>query len=132
MKYMLDTNTCIALINRKSANVLGKIKACSAGEVGISSITLAELNFGASKSQSPAQAHQALDQFLLPYEIADFDFLAAQQYGMIRASLEKTGTPIGPLDTLIAAQAHGLGVTLVSNNTREFCRVRNLQLEDWL
>lgn len=94
-------------------------------------MTVAELRYGAEKSGRPSQNLKALSQFLLPLEIADFGVDAAAKYGRVRATLERQGVPIGPLDTLIAAHALSLGVTLVTNNTREFERVPNLALENW-
>ena len=99
--------------------------------MGISSITLAELEFGAARSSRASQARQALAEFLLPLEVAPFDEPAARAYGGVRETLEKKGRPIGPLDTLIAAHALGLDAVLVTNNTREFARVPGLALEDW-
>ena len=128
MKYLLDTNICIYVIKRKPLQVLQKFSACSVGEIGVSSITVAELQYGVHKSQHLLQNQRALTQFLLPLVIADFDDQAAVAYGKIRAALEAQGTPIGSLDTLIAAHALGLDVTLVTNNTREF---RECLTSDW-
>ncbi|MGA2842470.1 MAG: PIN domain-containing protein, partial [Steroidobacteraceae bacterium] len=97
MKWMLDTDTCIALIKRQPPNLIKRLQAKAVGDVGISSITLAELRFGASKSARRQQNQAALDQFLLPLDIAAFDELAADSYGDVRAELESNGTPIGPL-----------------------------------
>jgi len=99
---------------------LEKFNAYSVGEIGVSSITVAELQYGVQKSQRPVKNQQALKQFLLPLVVADFDEQAAVAYGEVRAVLEARGTPIGPLDTLIAAQAISLDVTLVTNNARVF------------
>ncbi|MFY9261654.1 MAG: type II toxin-antitoxin system VapC family toxin [Gallionella sp.] len=132
MKIMLDTNICIALIKRKPTHVLQKMQTYVAGDVCISSITLAELRFGASKSQHSAKNHATLDKFLLPLDIADFDEAATRHYGELRSTLEKQGTPIGALDTLIAAHALSLNLPLVTHNTREFNRVAGLQVEDWI
>ena len=101
------------------------------GEVGVSSVTAAELHYGAERSSRPEQNLGALGAFLLPLEVLAFGPEAAATYGGLRAALEKAGTPIGPLDTLIAAHAASLGVTLVTNNTREFSRVPGLEIEDW-
>ena len=131
MKWMLDTDTCIAIIKGKPASVLKRLRGKSVGQVGISSITLGELAFGAAKSARRDEAHAALAEFLLALEIANFDSDAAASYGHVRASLEKRGTPIGPLDTLIGAHAAALDVILVTHNTREFCRIDALRLEDW-
>lgn len=131
MKYLLDTNICIYLIKQKPHNVLQKFQAHSVSEIGVSAITVAELQFGAQKSQRPAQNQHALEQFLIPLLIADFDYNAAVTYGYIRAALEAQGTPIGPLDLLIAAQAASLDLILITNNTKEFSRVPHLKLENW-
>jgi tRNA(fMet)-specific endonuclease VapC len=131
MKWLLDTDTCIAIIKGKPASVLKKLRGKSVGQVGISSITLGELAFGAAKSGRRDEAHAALAEFLLALEITSFDSDAAAGYGQLRASLEKRGTPIGPLDTLIGAHAAALDVILVTRNTREFSRIDTLRLEDW-
>lgn len=132
MRWMLDTDTCIALIKRQPETAIRKLRGKPTGQVGISSITLAELAFGASKSSRPKDSHAALGEFLLPLDVAQFDELAAMHYGDVRAALAKAGTPIGPLDTLIAAHAVSLDAILVTHNTREFSRVRDLRIDDWL
>lgn len=131
MKYMLDTNICIYLIKQKPPKVLKHFKAHAVGDIGISSITLAELRYGVSKSQYVEKNRQALDEFILPLEIADFDEKAAEEYGTIRADLEKTGKPIGSMDMLIGAHALALGATLVTNNTKEFKQIKSLKIVDW-
>jgi tRNA(fMet)-specific endonuclease VapC len=131
MKYMLDTNICIYLIRQKPEKVLHHFKAHSVGHIGISSITLAELSYGIEKSRQVRKNRQALDEFTLPLEIADFDEEAASAYGTVRAALEKAGTPVGSMDMLIGAHALSLGVTLVTNNTSEFRQIRNLKVVDW-
>jgi tRNA(fMet)-specific endonuclease VapC len=132
MKWMLDSDTCIALIKRQPPNLIKRLQAKAVGDVGISSITLAELRFGVSKSARRQQNEAALDQFLLPLDIAAFDELAADSYGDVRAELESNGTPIGPLDTLIAGHALSLNVVLVTHNMREFRRITGLRIDDWL
>ncbi|KAF0143544.1 MAG: PilT protein domain-containing protein [Nitrospirae bacterium] len=131
MKFMLDTNTCIYIIKQKSPQVLKHFKAYSVGEIGISSITLAELRFGVEKSQYIQKNQEALDAFILPLEIADFDEKAAKAYGEIRAEIEKAGNPIGSMDMMIGAHALSLGLTLVTNNTREFRKIKHLKVTDW-
>ena len=131
MKWMLDTDTCIAIIKKHSI-ALKKLRGKSIGQVGLSSITLGELAFGAGKSSRPKDAHDALSEFLLALEIAAFDDRAAMRYGEVRASLARRGKPIGPLDTLIASHAHALDVILVTRNTREFAQIEGLRLEDWI
>lgn len=131
MKYLLDTNICIYTIRQKPKRVLTRFQACEVGEIGISSITAAELWYGVEKSTQKEQNEEALSKFLFPLEIAPFETSAAEAYGVIRAELETQGLPIGGLDMLIAAQAVSLGAVLVSNNEREFKRVPRLQLENW-
>jgi len=131
MRWMLDTDTCIALI-RRNAGAVRKLRGKSIGQVGISSITLAELAFGVGKSSRPAEAEAALGEFLLALEVAAFGESAAFHYGAVRASLESRGKPIGPLDTLIAAHALAEDVTLVTHNSAEFRRVAGLRIEDWV
>ena len=132
MKFLLDTNICIYIIKQKPPEVLQKFNIYQVGDIGVSSITVAELEFGVQKSQFPTKNQQALTQFLLPLTIIDFDRAAAIAYGDIRAMLEKQGKPIGSLDTLIAAHAISLQVTLVTNNAEEFSRVPNLHLDNWV
>jgi tRNA(fMet)-specific endonuclease VapC len=132
MKWMLDTDTCIALIKRQPRGLIKRLQTKAVGDVGISTITLAELRHGVAKSARPEQNRAALDQFLLPLDIAAFDDLAAGVYGTVRAALETDGTPIGPLDTLIAGHAMSLNVVLVTHNVAEFRRVAGLRIDDWL
>ncbi|MFD2532979.1 type II toxin-antitoxin system tRNA(fMet)-specific endonuclease VapC [Gracilimonas halophila] len=132
MEYMLDTNICIYIIKRKPEAVFNRFKELTPGKVGISSITLAEMQYGIGKSSKPDQNQEALNQFLLPLEILDFDTKAAIEYGKIRSALEKKGTPIGSLDTLIAAHAKSVGAILVTNNMKEFNRVPGLSTENWV
>lgn len=132
MRWMLDTDTCIGLIRQRSASAIKKLGSRSIGQVGISSITLSELAYGAARSQAPERSRAALDEFLLPLVVAPYDDAAAFAYGEIRATLANAGTPIGPLDTLIAAHALALDVTLVTHNRREFERVPALRVDDWL
>lgn len=132
MKYMLDTNICIALIRHKSMKLLNKLINIPLGDVGLSSVSMAELVHGVEKSVMREKNLDALNQFLLPLEVADFDQQSALIYGKIRADLERIGQGIGPMDTLIAAHAMSLDAILVTNNTKEFRRVPNLSVEDWL
>lgn len=127
---MLDTNICIYAIKNRPPHVIERLRAHAAAGLGISSVSVAELFFGAEKSGSKKNL-DALMQFLGPLEIADFDLQAAQSYGRVRRALEQAGTPIGPLDTQIAAHALALGVVLVTHNTREFSRVAGLSLNNW-
>ena len=131
MEYMLDTNICIALIKRKSPRVLLHLQSRSVGDIGISTITLAELRYGVEKSLMADQNRRALEGFLLPLEIADFNESAASACGKVRAALEMAGKPIGPLDTQIGAHALSLDTVLVTNNTKEFKRIKGLKVADW-
>lgn len=132
MEYLLDTNICIYIIKKKPLVVLEKFQKLPLGIVGISMITLAELQYGIEKSQKPERNQLALNHFLTPLEIIDFDYQASIEYGRIRADLARKGTPIGSLDMLIAAHAKSLDLTLVTNNEREFKRVIGLKVENWL
>jgi tRNA(fMet)-specific endonuclease VapC len=131
MRFMLDTNTCIFLIRRKHPRLLQSIVSCNPGDLGVSVVTLAELEYGVAKSNQLDRNRNALAEFLLPLEIAPFDEMAARSYGIVRAHLESKGTPIGSLDTLIGAHALSRGITLITNNTREFKRIPQLQVADW-
>lgn len=131
MKYMLDTNICIFAIRNSNNNVLKKFREHLDDELYISSITLAELMYGVEKSRKPEQNRNALLQFLTLIDIKEFSEKAAIEYGKIRAFLENQGTPIGPLDTLIAAHAVSENMILVTHNTKEFLRVPDLTVENW-
>jgi len=131
LNYLLDTNICVLLIRQKSPQVLTKLTSHSITDIGLSVLSVAELQYGVQKSNRPNQNQQALDQFLLPLTSIPFDEQDAIAYGQIRATLEAQGFPIGALDTLIAAQAVRHNLILVTNNVREFARVPNLAIEDW-
>jgi len=131
MQYLLDINICIYLIKQKPPKVLARFNTLALSDIGISSITVAELEYGVCKSQQQEKNRSALMQFLTPLEIVEFDQSAATVYGAIRSDLESRGLVIGAMDMLIAAHALSLGVTLVSNNVREFSRIGNLSLENW-
>ena len=130
MRYMLDTDICIYAINQRPPRVLQALRQHQPAGLGVSAITASELHFGVARTGSQRNA-DALRRFLANLEIADFNPTAAEQAGALRAWLAAQGTPIGPYDCLIAAHAQALGVTLVSNNTREFERVPGLKLENW-
>ena len=132
MKYMLDTNICIYIIKKRPVHVLSHLKKQNIEDVCISSVTLAELEYGVQKSQRIEQNSIALAEFVVPLDIVSFDENAALHLGKIRAFLEKKGTPIGEYDTMIAAHALALQVTLVTNNTKEFKRVPKLSIENWI
>ena len=127
---LLDTNTCIYIINNRPPEVLDRFNTYKAGEVGISSIAASELAYGVAKSGS-MRNRKALDMFLAPLQILPFDSQCVWFYADLRSSLEKKGLSIGPMDTLIAAQALSINGTLVTNNLKEFSRVPQLKLENW-
>lgn len=133
MKYLLDTNICIYIINEKPKKILRKFERYPVHEFGISSITQAELQYGVAKSKNKKTNQGALNEFLLPLTIFPFhgDKLVAC-YGEIRTLLESKGKTIGPLDMLIAAHAFSLDLTIVSNNINEFSRVPKLKCENWI
>lgn len=132
MKFMLDTNTCIYIIKRKPPNVIERFKQIEIFQIGISSITLSELLYGVSKSSKPEQNQMALMQFVAPLKILPYGDESAQYYGDLRAYLEKLGTPIGSLDMLIAAHALSIDCTLVTSNEKEFIRIPNLKIDNWV
>jgi tRNA(fMet)-specific endonuclease VapC len=132
VKYLLDTNTCIYIINKKPSSAVNRIRSKQPDEVSISAITIAELEYGVHRSKHIDRNRIALLEFLVPFMILDFDQSAAAVYGSVRASLERKGTPIGPMDLLLAAQALSQQLVLVTNNVREFRRVAGLQIENWI
>ena len=129
--YLLDTNICIYIINKHPKNAVRKIYTLDPQDVKISSITVAELEYGASKSKRRNQNRVALYNFLSPLEIIPFDSRDAEIYGIIRAELERQGKPIGPYDLQLAAQALARELILVTNNIAEFNRVNKLNVENW-
>lgn len=130
-KYLLDTNICIYIIKQKPQLVINRFNEMEKSQITISSITVAELEYGVKKSSLPDKNQKALTDFLQPFAILTFDRAAAVQYGVIRSDLERKGTSIGSLDNLIAAHAMSLNLTLVTNNEKEFNRVEGLLLENW-
>ena len=133
MKYILDTNICIYIINEKPDKVLRKFELYPVYEFGISSITHAELQYGIEKSKNKNTNQAALDEFLLPLTILPFHGQRLVTcYGEIRASLGSKGHTIGPLDMLIAAHALSLDLIIISNNIKEFSRIPNLKCENWI
>ena len=131
MKYLLDTNICIYIINQRPAEVIQRFRQYAVGDIGISSITASELAYGVEKSAS-SRNKNALSLFLAPLSILPFDENCIWQYGQLRSELERKGNIIGPLDQLIAAHALSLNIPLVTNNLKEFKRIPNLQLENWV
>lgn len=131
IRYMLDTDTCIALIKNRPETMRSRLSRLSLEEVGISSIVTAELWFGVEHSQKKKQNESALKDLLDYATLLDWPCQASSLYGKIRAGLQKQGTPIGAMDLLIASHALFLDATLVTNNTREFERVPDLKIENW-
>ena len=132
MKVMLDTDICIYTIRQHPQSVLDRFARYLAGDLGISVMTLAELDYGVSKSSDPARNRQALYEFISPLQVATFDHSASWHCGRIRAALDRKGVPIGSMDLLIAAHALSLDIPLVTNNQKEFRRVPGLRTENWL
>ena len=131
MIYLLDTNICIYLINKKTSIVLDHIRSKEPDDIAISTITIAELEYGILRSKYPDQNRIALLEFLVPFQILNFDELAAVHYGSIRYELELKGKVIGPMDLLLAAQALSRNLIFVTNNEKEFIRINKLHIENW-
>ena len=129
---MLDTNICIYIIKNKPKSVKEKFREFEIGELCISTITVSELMYGAFKSEHTEKNLKAIEEFLMPFEIVEYDFMASVEYGKIRAYLEKKGQVIGNMDMQIAGHALALDLVLVTNNTREFERVEGLGLDNWV
>ena len=129
---MLDTNICIYIIKNKPQEVKIKFDEYEVGDICISSITVSELYYGVEKSRYREKNLKALSLFLAPLQILDYDEKASVEYGKIRAYLESKGKVIGSLDMLISAHAKSLGIKLITNNIKEFERVKGLSLENWV
>ena len=129
-EYMLDTDT-VSFALRGQGRVASRLLKHSPSQVCISSITLAELRFGAERRRS-RQLHRLIGTFVQSVEVAAFDQRAADRFGTVASSLARRGTPIGALDTLMAAHALSLGLIFVTNNTKHFARVPGLSTENWL
>jgi len=129
--YLLDTNTCIYLKNKKPIYVLEKLKSVIHERLFISSVTVGELQYGVYESTNIERNRISLTEFLAPFEILNFDDSDAEVFGKIRSALKKSGQIIGPYDMLIGAQAISKNLILVTNNTKEFNRIPGIILEDW-
>jgi len=130
--FLLDTNICIYVIKKKPVNVLKTLKRKSRKKIYISSITIAELEYGVAKSNYPERNKIALIEFVSFFNILPFDNSDASEFGSIKTELEKKGTVIGPMDLLIASQAKSKHLILVTNNTKEFKRVQEIRIENWV
>jgi tRNA(fMet)-specific endonuclease VapC len=131
LKYLLDTNVCIDYLTRRYASVVGRVQTSSPEDLCLSSVVVAELRYGADKSQRREENHRTIDILINEIVCVDFDAEAAAVFGRIRWDLERRGEPIGPYDMMIAAHALSLGLILVSDNLRELRRIDGLALENW-
>jgi len=132
MMFLIDTNICIYIMNNHPPEVVQKFRDIGVGNICISSITVSELQYGACKSKQIKKNLKRLEEFLSPFEIVSYDENASKYYGQIRSNLEKQGNVTGPLDMLIAAHALSENLTLITNNEKEFKRVRSLEVENWI
>ena len=132
MKYLLDTNICIYIIKKKPEEVLKRFLKMKPDSIGISAITVSELYYGVAKSLKPDENTIALEQFILPLTILNFNKEDSIAYGRLRAKLEQRGKLIGAMDMLIVAQALSRDLILVTNNEREFKKVDGLFVENWV
>ncbi len=132
MMFLIDTNICIYIMNDHPPEVIQKFRQIGVGNICISSITVSELQYGACKSKQIKRNMKRLDEFLSPFEILAYDENASNYYGKIRSHLEKQGTVIEPLDMLIAAHALSKDLTLITNNEKEFNRIKSLKVKNWV
>lgn len=132
MSYILDTTTCIYFLNRSSERIISRLKVLSPSDIKLSTITVAELFFGAEKSGARKKNWAVVEDFVGHFELLPFDAKCCQNYAKIRTSLEKSGSPIGPMDLLIASITLAHGLTLVTNNLKEFRRIKSLNVENWI
>jgi len=132
IKYLIDTNICIYIMNKRPIGIIHKFKQFDVGDIGVSTITVSELEYGVAKSKNRRLNEQRVEEFLSPLEILPYDEIAASIYGDIRLQLEKCGESIGPLDLLIAAHSLSRNLVLISNNEKEFKRVKKMKVENWI
>ena len=130
--YVIDTNICIYLINKRFEYLLKKFESFKKSEIAVSAVTVAELEYGIAKSLYPEKNRLALVEFISSFEIIPFSNEDTQSFGLIRAYLNKNGTPIGPYDLQIAAQCLTRDSILVTNNEKKFKRIPNLMIENWI
>lgn len=131
MKYMLDTNILVFLIRNKSDRLIQRLKRVDISDVCVSSVTYAELVYGVEKSANKDKNRIALMTVLSGIKVLPYEEAGGEEYGVIRADLERKGSVIGPNDLLIASHAKALGLTLITNNMKEFGRINGLTVEDW-
>ena len=132
IEYLLDTNICIYLIKKCPPEVFKRFQQIQLKQLHIPTVTVFELYYGIQKNNSHQRNLLALENFIAPLTVVDFNLEAAQKAAQIRDTLQKKGTPIGPYDTQIAAIALSLNMVLLTNNTREFNRIEGLKLENWV
>jgi tRNA(fMet)-specific endonuclease VapC len=131
MAFLLDTNACVDYLTARYRNVVERIQRSSPEDLFLSVVVVAELRYGADHSARRRTNHARIDALIEEIEPLDFDLRAAAIYGRVRAQLEAGGTPIGPNDMLIAAHALSRGLTVITDNTAEFGRVRGLKVVNW-
>jgi len=131
MAYLLDTNACVDYLTGRYPALVARIQRSSPDQLRLSAVVVAELRYGADRSARPKANHSRLDALVEEIECLAFDLPAAAAYGRMRAGLEAAGKPIGPNDMLIAAHALSGGLVLVTDNVREFKRVKGLKVQNW-
>jgi tRNA(fMet)-specific endonuclease VapC len=131
MRYLLDTDICSYIIRKRPQNLIDKFKSIHLGDIGISVITICEFEAGIPGSSHPEKLRSAIDTFLSPFTILDFQQTDAISFGIIDSSLKLKGTPIGDMDTMIASQALSRGLILVTNNVKHYSRIPHLTYESW-
>jgi tRNA(fMet)-specific endonuclease VapC len=131
MKYLLDTNAWVDYFTGRYPALIIRIQESRPDDICLSSIVMAELRYGAEKSRRKKLNHEMLDTLAREVRCFDFDLGVARTYGELRTALERRGSPLGPYDMMIAAHALSLGLTVVTDNEREFKRVKSLQVENW-
>ena len=131
MKYLLDTNACVDYLSGRYPAVIARLQRAGPADLGLSAVVVAELRYGADRSARPKDNHARIDALVAEIPSLEFDLESAAAYGRLRTRLEAKGTPIGPNDMLIAAQALSRNLVVVTDNVREFRRVRGLKVENW-
>jgi tRNA(fMet)-specific endonuclease VapC len=131
VRYLLDTNVCVDFLNRRYPSVTERIRASSPEDLCLSSVVVAELRYGADRSERRSENHERLDILTAEIPCLDFDLVAARVFGKVRSALETSGAPIGPYDMMIGAHALSQGLILVTDNEKELRRISGLEIENW-
>jgi tRNA(fMet)-specific endonuclease VapC len=131
VKYLLDTNACVDYLSGRHPSVIARLQHRGPGDLGLSTVVVAELRYGADRSARAKENHARIDVLVAEIPPVEFDLESASAYGRLRTRLEAKGTPIGPNDMLIAAQGLAHNLVVVTDNVREFRRVRGLKVENW-